>query len=212
MFYICKPLISFRIHPLFRFVCILKRSASWPRWLTLNVLCFWRRGCFLVVAETCRSKQSWNFNHREDHWTSLLKYWRHVCLRPWCFCRWLKAPNHCIWLACWPLRCRISWLNLATCATEIWLKFAPSLSRTFPEQEFMMKDAQNLWRSWRTLHQLCRQVMNYETCSQVRSLYVAFLIFLFMKQTSLYNTYQFYNFTGQSCRLDEKAPRQTATF
>lgn len=103
-----KPLICFRIHPLFR---VFKRWASWPRWPTLNVWCFWRRGCFLVVAEvkrsieTCRLKQSWVFNHREDHWTNLLKYWRHVCLRSWWFCRYEFRPqHHCIWLVCWSLK------------------------------------------------------------------------------------------------------------
>ena len=66
---------------------------------------------FLVVAEvkrsieTCRLKQSWVFNQREDHWTNLLKYWRHVGLRPWWFCRYEFRPqHHCIWFVCWPLK------------------------------------------------------------------------------------------------------------
>ena len=148
-----KPLISFRIHPLFR---VFKRWASWPRWLTLNVWCFWRRGCFLVVAEvkrsieTCRLKQSWVLNQREDHWTNLLKYWRHVGLRPLWFCRYEFRPqHHCIWLVClsaefldsiWPhVPPKFKW-NLH----HLWAR------RTSPEQEFMMNDAQNRWRLWRT--------------------------------------------------------------
>lgn len=123
-----KPLISFRIHPLFR---VFKRWASWPRWLKLNVWCFWRRGCFLVVAEvkrsieTCRLKQSWVFNQREDHWTNLLTCWSiggMFASGPGGFVDMNSGLNiiaYDLFAGRLKLKCRISWLNLTTCATQI---------------------------------------------------------------------------------------------
>ena len=102
-----KPLISFRIHPLFR---VFKRWASWPRWLTLNVWCFWRRGRFFGRSRSQRVY--WDMPVEAEFLTkertiegNLLKYWRHVGLRPWWFCRYEFRPqHHGIWLVCWPLK------------------------------------------------------------------------------------------------------------
>lgn len=119
-----KPLISFRIHPLFR---VFKRWASWPRWLTLNVWCFWRRGRFFGRSRSQRVY--WDMPVEAEFLT------KERTIEPTCwsiggmlasgpggFVDMNSGPNimaYDLFAGRLKLKCRISWLNLTTCATEI---------------------------------------------------------------------------------------------